>query len=614
MGQQNEPTVKLRTRDLNNTGPIAVASSITESLDQRPKKDVFADLEATLNEVAQANPRIDQDHPESSRTVADLKALLEVSLAINSSLVVDDVLQMVMNKAIELMQAERGLIMLLDENSELQVRSAYNLHKEEVMDDDFRISRSITNQVAATGKSVYTSDALADERYATKQSVLELHLRSIMCVPLMVKERLVGVIYLDNSNQAKMFLKSDLYLFELYAQMVSNALHNANMFNAQLSLKRYNESVISKSPVGIVVIDREGRLATINSVALEIFELNRDQISLIGDPDEPDRFLELLAESEGPRWRSMMDTALSTCQDFSDPRYFHNTGYVEKALSVKISPLPDLLNGTDGLIMTVEDITEKVLMEKYVILSEKLVAKGEMAASVAHELNNYLAIASNNAELMALNLERGKYEKASFNSRSVTENIQKIKRFVDNLMDFSKPESEFISYDIKHLIEDLLFSLRIQPRFKRVHFTIDLSHDIPNLDIDVGLIQQVLMNLLNNAADAIEERAIKEEKAGNDYKREIGISSRYDGGSERVTVEINDNGIGMCEETLSKVFAMHFTTKRGGHGLGLSNCKKIIEQHRGQLTACSTPGEGSAFTIILPRFQPSTKSPTRLDE
>jgi signal transduction histidine kinase len=424
-----------------------------------------------------------------------------------------------------------------------------------------------------------------------------------MCVPLMVKEKVIGVIYLDNSNQAKMFLKSDLYLFELYAQMVSNALHNASMYNSMSSLKLYNESVVGKSPVGIIVIDAKGRLATINSVGLEIFDLNKVDVKLIGGPDEPCRFLDLLPKGEQPRWKSMIDTALTTQRDFSDPRYFHNTGYVEKALSIKISPLPDLLNGNDGLIMAVEDITEKVLMEKYVILSEKLVAKGEMAAAVAHELNNYLAIASNNAELMALNIERGNYDKVVFNSKSITDNILKIKRFVDNLMDFSKPKSEFISYDIKHLIDDLLFSLRVQPRFKRMHFTIDLVPEIPNLEMDVGLIQQVLMNLLNNAADTIEEKAIKEEAEGKEFKREITITASYDEDNEKTTVEITDNGLGMPEEILSKVFAMHFTTKKGGHGLGLSNCKKIIEQHYGQLTARSTLGQGSTFTVTLPRFQ-----------
>ncbi|MCK4371815.1 MAG: GAF domain-containing protein, partial [candidate division Zixibacteria bacterium] len=166
--------------------------------------DIFADLEATLDEVADTNPRIDLRNPDGVKATADLQALLTVLHAINSSLLLDDVLQIVMRKAIELMQAERGLIMLLDENGALQIRTAYNLCQEEMMEEEFRISNSVTSQVAATGKSVYTSDALSDERYAQQASVVELHLRSIMCVPIKDKHEIIGVIYVDNSNEARM--------------------------------------------------------------------------------------------------------------------------------------------------------------------------------------------------------------------------------------------------------------------------------------------------------------------------------------------------------------------------------------------------------------------------
>ncbi len=478
-------------------------------------------------------------------------------------------------------------------------------------DEEQKISSSIASQVVSEGKSIYTSDALSDERYSSKQSVVELHLRSIMCVPLKVKEKTVGVIYLDNSSHSKMFLKSDLYVFEFYAQMVSTALHNAKIYNNLLGMERYNDSVIKKSPVGIIVIDSRFRIATINAAALEIFELNKNDVTVMRDSKEPTNFIDILPKKEQPRWKYMIDTTLSTQEDFSNDRFFHNTGYVEKVLSMKVSPISDLTNGNNGLIMTIEDITDKVLLEKYVILSEKLVAKGEMAASIAHELNNYLAIASNNAELLSLNVERQKYDKIKFNCKSIVDNIFKIKRFVDNLMDFSKPQTEFISYDIKHLIEDLLFSLRIQPRFKRVHFTIDLGHNIDNLEMDVGLVQQVFMNILNNAADAIEEKAIKYQAEDKEFKREISIAASSDKQKGNVTIEIADNGIGMTDETLNKIFTKHFTTKKSGHGLGLANCRKIIEQHNGELIAHSEYGEGTSFKIILPRLQPNSDKKTQ---
>jgi signal transduction histidine kinase len=334
----------------------------------------------------------------------------------------------------------------LDDSNDLQIRTAHNLSTKEIMQEEFKISNSVVNQVAESGKSIYASDAQSDERYAQQASVVELNLRSIMCVPIKEQGYVIGVIYVDNSNQTRMFLKSDLYLFELYAQAVAGAVRNAAHYDSLLSLKRYNESVINLSPIGMVVIDDRGNVATINSTALEILEVNVETVTTLGDEEPLTPFLELIHPDERSRWRNMIDTTLGTNRDFADPRYFHNTGYVEKVLSIKISSTAPLPKGGTGLIITIEDITEKILMEKYVILSEKLAAKGEMAASIAHELNNYLAIAATNAELMGMNLDRDKLDKARFNAKSIVDNIFKIKRFVENLMAFAQPEPEYISF------------------------------------------------------------------------------------------------------------------------------------------------------------------------
>ncbi|UCD93749.1 MAG: GAF domain-containing protein, partial [Candidatus Zixiibacteriota bacterium] len=202
----------------------------TEKIKISDTSDVLAEMEAALDGIADDNPRIESDAGAGTKASDDLKAVLQVSLAINSSLVLEDILQIVMKKAIELLSAERGFIMLLDERGELQFKTAYNLCKDFMEDEDFKISNSIADEVATTGRSVYTSDALSDERYANQQSVVELHLRSIMCVPLKIKSRVIGVVYLDNSSQAKLFLKSDLYLFEMLTQQAAHAIHNATLY------------------------------------------------------------------------------------------------------------------------------------------------------------------------------------------------------------------------------------------------------------------------------------------------------------------------------------------------------------------------------------------------
>jgi signal transduction histidine kinase len=569
--------------------------------------DVLAEMEAALEGIADDNPRIESDTNAGTKASDDLKAVLQVSLAINSSLVLEDILQIVMRKAIELLSAERGFIMLLDESGELQFKTAYNLCKDSIDDEDFKISNSIANEAATTGRSVYTSDALSDERYANQQSVVELHLRSIMCVPLKIKNRVIGVVYLDNSSQAKLFLKSDLYLFEMLAQQAAHAIHNATLYYELLDLKKFNEKVVNNSPVGVIVIDAQYHLVSINDAALAVLDKNKDAIKLLGTNEPPTEFLELIAKDESAKWRRMIDTTLSANQPFEEARYFHNTGYTEKVLSVKISPIAKIPYGGDGLILVIEDITEKIIMEKYVILSEKLVARGEMAASIGHELNNYLAIIANNAELLAYNLEKKRGDKAKFNSQQIVENISKMKRFTDGLMDFSKLETEVISYDVRRLIDELLFSLKAQARFKEISVGVEYKGEVSNIEIDVGQLQQVLMNLLNNAADALEERYKKENSAGNaDFVKKINILVSRDAELSTINIAITDNGCGIPEQNLAKVFQLHFTTKKSGHGLGLANCRKIIKNHSGDINLDSTEGAGTTFNIVLPEKQPQT--------
>ncbi len=568
-----------------------------------PGSDLFARLEADLERVAGQYPRLEGDCLDTTACLDDLRALLEVSQAVNSSLIIDDVLQIVMRKAIHLLNAERGFIMLLDKNGDLNVRAAFNLNNEDIRDTGFTISQSIARQVAETGAPVFTSDAQSDERYAQQHSVIEFRLRSIMCVPLIVHEAAIGVIYVDNSETSPMFLKSDLYLFTLYAHLASNALHNAEAHDALARLRHFGRSVVQHSPVGIVVLDTQAGILRINRAALEIFDLDSDRVQTGEEGGQPTLFFDTLPEDEQPRWRSIINIVLTTRQEAVEPRFYYRSRYLEKILSLKVSPLSNLPDGSSGLIMTVEDVTDRVHMEQYVILSEKLVARGEMAASVAHELNNYLSIIANNAELLSLNVSREKYDKVQFNCRSIIDSVFKIKRFAESLMDFSKPEPEYISYDIKRLIDDLLFSLRVESRFKSVHFTIDLAEQIPLIEMDVGQVQQVLINLLNNASDAIEELAGRQPATAGSFKRAIGIAASFDKQRELVQINVSDNGAGMTDEVLSKVFSLHFTTKKGGNGLGLYNCRQIAQQHGGELTVRSTPGAGSIFSLTLPRIQ-----------
>jgi len=164
----------------------------------------------------------------------DLAALYDVSQAVNSTLILDDMLDIVMTRSIKLFNTDRGFLMLLDSDGILQFKTAHNIRMEQLDSDDLKISSTIADLVVRTGKAIYTSDAQKDERFAGKSSIIDLNIRSAMCVPLTIKKSTIGCLYLDNSTKGKIFLKQDLVLFEMFAAQAALAIQNARLYSEVL--------------------------------------------------------------------------------------------------------------------------------------------------------------------------------------------------------------------------------------------------------------------------------------------------------------------------------------------------------------------------------------------
>lgn len=523
--------------------------------------------------------------------VRNLEALLDISKAINSTLVLDEILRRVMRHAINLLSAERGFLMLLDDSGKLQFRIAHNIKKESLdTEEDFRISRSIADRVAKTGESEYTSNAQEDPRYANQQSVIALDLRFIICVPLKVKDNLIGVCYLDNQSRAGLFGKSDLRLFELFAEQAAIAIENAKLYERLLALTRYNESVVNKTPVGICVVDDHFRILTFNDAAERIFRAPQDSWTGKSLVDGHMPLLEIIPAEDRVWWERALREVAERRKPQAKDKYFVTIGGREMVLSLKISPLNGLDDDTPRIIVVAEDITEKTILEKYVILSEKMVAKGEMAAAIAHEINNHLEILTAHAELLPLHLKNNKLEKLPDSCSKILDSIDRMTRFTRGLMDYSQVDTDLVEYNLKDLIEEHLFTIRPLRRFAAVRFQSEFDPDTPPVKLDVGQIQSVLLNLYYNAIDA--------GKPGEEVR--IDISVRHHPQDQVVEMRVTDHGQGMTPEVLAKLFEPHFTTKKNGHGLGLSNCRTIIQNHGGTITADSRAGEWTAFSVRLP--------------
>jgi signal transduction histidine kinase len=277
-------------------------------------------------------------------------------------------------------------------------------------------------------------------------------------------------------------------------------------------------------------------------------------------------------------------------QAATDTRVFARAKGTERIYSVGITRTVQNGGINAALIMTLDDVTVQKENEQRLFDLQKLADKGLMASSISHELNNFLALILGGAELMHMALAAGQCAKAESMLDKIRGNIVNMERFTAGLTDYGRLESKRQRADLTSVINDVLSFLSVQSRFKQVTITSDLDVELPRFKMDTDQIAQLLMNLLNNAADAIKESGRKDGV--------IRIATACEEGD--ITLLICDNGAGMTPEVRESLFTSHFTTKQQGHGYGLVTCAKIVADHGGTVSVESEVGKGTTFTI---RFQ-----------
>jgi signal transduction histidine kinase len=232
-------------------------------------------------------------------------------------------------------------------------------------------------------------------------------------------------------------------------------------------------------------------------------------------------------------------------------------------------------------------------LQDQTIQMEKMATRGQMSAEIGHELNNYLGVVTANFQLMNLRIQKGVTEGLDRFTDSINDHLDKISRFIKGLMDYSSfKKAAFEMVDINQMLRQIVEFLRPQKRFRAFDIVINTDRDVLEAQVDQGLIEQVIYNLLNNASDASADSPLKR----------IEITTAP-GDNDMIRISIKDCGKGIDEEHLKRIFKEKFTTKDTGHGIGLVVCKNIIDKHQGRITALSAPGQGTEFVIELPIHQ-----------
>jgi PAS domain S-box-containing protein len=294
-----------------------------------------------------------------------MRALQDVSAAINSSLDQAEVLNMVMDSIIQLIGAERGFLMLHDpDTGELEVEVARNINRETIGESSFEISRSIVSSVAESGTPVVTTNAQEDERFERAESIISYNLRSILCVPLKIKDNNIGVIYADNRIMSGIFVNADRDLLAAFANQAAVAIENARLFQqirdqlaAITEMKNLQDDVFGSIASGVITIDTTERISLFNRAAEQILGVSsREAIER--------NYKYLLTTSMG----SIIEDLVEDIQQSGDHVNMEMEAALQNrtgttTLSLTFSPLLDISQETLGVALVLDDVSEKKRLE-----------------------------------------------------------------------------------------------------------------------------------------------------------------------------------------------------------------------------------------------------------
>lgn len=254
----------------------------------------------------------------------------------------------------------------------------------------------------------------------------------------------------------------------------------------------------------------------------------------------------------------------------------------------EMSAGPLILEDHFYILSFARDITERVQAEKELLRANQMAVAGQMAVGLAHEIKNPLAGIKASVEVLVDELDLDPADK-NLLGRVINE-VNRVEKLLRSLLSYARPpQPHFDHADLNKLLDTVIHNVEIsasKAHGKNIEFIKDFKENEIKLEMDAAQIQQVFLNILLNALDAIASQG------------QVTISSRLE--SENAVVTIKDNGKGMSNETLQSIFIPFFSTKKKGTGLGLSLSRRLIEQHGGTIDASSAQDQGSEFVIKLP--------------
>jgi two-component system NtrC family sensor kinase len=405
---------------------------------------------------------------------------------------------------------------------------------------------------------------------------------SAVFIPLRVKDRVIGILSINSKNKGAYSVQDVEFLLQL-GEHLATGLTNRKLFSEVLKREKEWADTFGAVTDAIIIIDNNYKIRMANERAKNLIRLPEKEAA-------SQKCYEVIHKRTAPCETCLM---LSESKDVGRTYQFVK-GEDKEFYDVYTYPMFDEKGQVRGVFESFKDVTQRVLMESQLVQSEKLAAIGKLAAGVAHELNSPLTAILGNAQLLLRDFS------SADENHILVEDIKqcgvRCKNIILNLLSFARQQQlEGESVSINDVVSKAVRLVGHQIRQDQIELICEMQGDLPNITGSGQQLEQVIINLLINAKDALD---------GKTDEKKIIISSGLleKDGQEYLSVSVRDNGCGIDSEHLSEIFTPFYSTKEVGKGtgLGLSVSLGLIQNHGGTIECESLPESGAIFTILLP--------------
>ena len=550
----------------------------------------------------------------------DLATVIKVSQAVSGEMILEKLIDTLMRTAIEHAGAERGLLIFqrgVEQRIEAEATTSGDtiiVRLGEASVAEAVAPESIVHYVVRTLETVLLADASTENPFSADTYVCQQHARSILCLPLINQAKLIGLLYLENNLTPNVFTPTRIAVLKLLASQAAISLENTRLYRDLEEREAKIRRLVEANIVGIFIWKLEGEIIEANEAFLHLLGYSREDL-VSGRL----RWTDLTpAEWRDRNERAVAEIKATGIVQPNEKEYFRKDG----------SRVPVLVGAAifegskDEGVAFVLDLSEQKRAEEALQKAQaelahvtRVATVGELTASIAHEINQPLAavVTNANASLRWLSRDSPDLAEACEAIRRIIRDGNRAGEVISRMRAlFKKASTTKERLDINQAIEEVVTLAQSEVQRNRVSLQSRLANDLPPVMGDRIQLQQVILNLIINAIEAISggvgegprDLLVSSQKVteipSELEKRTFEYKALADAECTHVLIAVRDSGPGLDPKGLDRLFDAFYTTKPKGLGMGLAISRSIIEAHGGRLWARANAPRGAVFQFTLP--------------